>query len=310
MVLTVTLNPCIDRVVFVSDLRLHDANRVTKTEIDAGGKGLNLSRVFAELGGSSVATGFLGGGAGAHIREVLDAQRVVHRFVRVGGETRTNVSIESGDGPPTTLNEPGPTLAPEDLDNLLRLLPELFFAAKWIAMGGSLPPGVPVEIYRTMGEMARAAGLKVLVDADKAPMAAALAMKPDLIKPNGSEAERLLGRPVTTLEEATSAAAELVSHVADKGSAIVSMGALGAVLATADRIWIGEAPKVEAKSTIGSGDSLLAGFLWALEEGHSHAEALRWGVACGAATATTSGAEIARLPVILKLLPQVTVRPA
>src|SRR5687767_14387149 len=106
MILTVTLNPSVDRAVFVDRLKVNDTNRVVRTETDAGGKGVNLSRVLRELGGETVATGFLGGGTGAYICKVLDLQDVPHCFVEVSGETRTNFSVEDAEqNPPTTFNE-------------------------------------------------------------------------------------------------------------------------------------------------------------------------------------------------------------
>ncbi len=131
-----------------------------------------------------------------------------------------------------------------------------------------------------------------------------LVERPDLIKPNNDEAARLLGRPVETLEEARDAAMELHQQIP---MVVVSRGEDGAVLAYEGKVFNGIAPKVEVKSTIGSGDSLLAGMLWSLCRGDAPELALKWGIACGAATATTSGAEIARRPVIERLLAEVRV---
>ncbi len=307
MILSLTLNPCIDRAMFVEHLTVHDANRIVRAEVDAGGKGLNLSRVVAELGGRTLASGFLGGVAGAHVEHVLDEQGVVHRFVQIRGETRTNFSVEDGSGPPTSFNDRGPAISEHDLNSLRGLLPELFFAARWLAMCGSLPPGVPATIYAELTAVAREAGLRVLVDADKEPMQRALEAKPDLIKPNAEESSRLVGRDIRTRDDAITAARELLPRVNKDGIVIISLGAEGAALATGSEIITGTAPQVEVHSTIGSGDSMLGGFLWALEEGLSLPEALRWGIACGAATACTDGSEIARLPVVDALFAQVTV---
>lgn len=310
MILSITLNPCIDHALFVDALRPHDSNRVVRVERDAGGKGINLSRVVAELGGTSVATGFLGGGTGNYIRHVLDEQRAVHRFLQIRGETRVNFSVEDeSDQPPTTFNERGPTVTSEELDAFRGLLPELIYAAKWIAVGGSMPPGVPKEFYAELIGFARSHGIRILVDADGEAMVHALAARPDLVKPNAEEASRLLGRDIDTLEQAVDAVLELrnrqASDTVTDPIAIISRGDKGAVLASAGGVFSGRAPKVDVRSTIGSGDSLLGGFLWALQEGRSVEEAFRLGIACGAATATTSGSEIARLPVIEAILPGV-----
>lgn len=313
MILTVTLNPCVDHAMFVEQLHPNDSNRVVRVERDAGGKGLNLSRVVAELGGSTVATGFLGGSVSHSIRHDLDSQGVVHRFVPIEGETRVNFSVEDASGlPPTTFNERGPAIQAHELAEFWNLLPELLYAARWLAVGGSLPPGVPASVYADVVAFARSHGVRVMVDGDGEAMRLALEAGPDVVKPNEDEAERLLGVSIASRDDAISAVRQLWSRVQGTGAtvrrhALLSRGANGALLACEEGIYEGVPPKVEVKSTIGSGDSLLAGFLFGLENGSSTSEALRLGVACGAATATTSGAEIARRPVIDRLLHDVRV---
>ncbi len=146
MILTVTLNPSVDHTLFVGTIVLHDTNRVQRTERDAGGKGVNLSRVVAELGGKTSATGFLGGGPGAIIRQVLNDQGVLNEFTEVAGETRINFSIESGDGPPTSFNEQGPEISPAELDTFRGRLQGHLREAEWLTLGGSLPKGVPTSL--------------------------------------------------------------------------------------------------------------------------------------------------------------------
>jgi 1-phosphofructokinase family hexose kinase len=332
MILTVTLNPSVDHALFVGQLQLNDTNRVIRTERDAGGKGVNLARVVAELGQPALATGFLGGGAGAYVRKVLDRQGVHHCFVEVDGETRTNFSVEDEtDAPPTTFNEPGPTITASDFAELVEQVQQLAPKVRWLSLGGSLPPGAPEDSFFRLAEIGHASGCFVALDADGEAMRQGLVGAPDLIKPNDNEASRLLDRPVETLDQAVDAAQELVKRLQRKADAhpiagqrpvdqgraeyvfcmpiaIVSRGGDGAVLACPGQVWEAKPPKVDVKSTIGSGDSMVAGVLWALEEGKPLEEAFRWGTACGAATATTDGSEIARRPVILELLEDVQVQ--
>lgn len=306
MILSVTLNPCVDRVLFVEELHVGDTNRIVRTETDAGGKGVNLSRVVAELGGATLATGFLGGGPGAYVRKVLDLQGVVHDFVEIGLDTRMNFSVEQASGaPPTTLNDRGPNIAEAEWEELLRRVRGYAKKASWLALGGSLPPGVPDDAFAILARIGKEEGAKVLLDADGEPMKLGLKAGPAMIKPNAKEASRLLGRPVESQEEAVAAARELAGSGIE--IVIVSRGAGGAVLAMGGAVWIGRSPKVAVKSTIGSGDSMLAGFLFALQAGKGPEEALALGLACGAATAETDGSEIARRPVIERLLPEARV---
>jgi 1-phosphofructokinase len=309
MILTVTLNPSVDRAIYLTQLKLGDTNRIERTETDAGGKGINLSRVADELGARTLATGLLGGGPGAFIRGVLAREGVPHDFVPIRGETRLNISVEdSSEDPPTTFNERGPEISGPEWAALLAKCEELAPGVRWACLGGSVPPGLPADAYRTLGNLFKKSGARLLLDADGEPMRLGLESGPDLVKPNANEAERLLGYPVASDGDAVRAASDLRSRGIP--TVLISRGRDGAVLQIGSEGWIGRSPQVEAKSSIGSGDSMLGGFLWALEEGLPPAECLRWGLAAGAATATTTGAEIGRQPVIERLLPHADVLPA
>lgn len=310
MVLSVTLNPCVDYTLFVKQLQTGDTNRIVRQEVDAGGKGVNLSRVVAELGLETAATGFLGGNPGQFVRRVLREQGVVDEFLEVSSETRRNFSIESieVEVAPTTFNAAGEPVSPEDWTRLQERVSNLAAKANWVAMGGSLPPGVPVEAYLVLGNLARAAGARILLDADGEAMRAALPLKPDLIKPNQHEAERMLNRSIESEEEILQAACDLQAFVEpENGMVLLSLGEAGAVLAAQGKIWRGTSPNVKAISTIGAGDSFLAGFLVGLQKGDL-AEALRLALASGAATASTNGTEIARAACVERLLPEAVVR--
>lgn len=308
MILTVTLNPSVDRLIYVKQLIAHDTNRILRIEEDAGGKGVNVARVLKRLGAPVVATGLLGGRAGRYVQQELRGiDRVECRFVWVDGDTRTNLAIQEEDGsPPTTLNERGPHISPKELDTLLHRVEELSQEACFVALGGSLPPGVPTDIYATLGEIASRHGAKVVLDADGEPLVQGLKALPYLIKPNENEAERLLGRAIDTLEDAAAAAEEL--HHGGVPVVVVSIGEKGAATACADGCWVAIPPKVRAVSTIGSGDSMIAGVLSVLVRNGTVEEAIRWGTAAGAATAMTDGSDIGTAEQIRTLLPQVEVR--
>lgn len=303
MILTITVNPSVDRALFVDGLAVGDTNRVVRTEIDAGGKGVNLARVAAELGAETLATGFLGGGAGAFVRHVLDAQGVRHEFIEVAGETRVNISVEDGSGPPTTLNERGPEVPAACWEQLLDLVASRSKTADWVAMGGSIPPGLPPDAFR---QLARAAGAgKVVLDTDGENLDRALDLGPALVKPNVREASRLLNSQIGSREEALAAAREIIKR--GPRSVIVSMGEQGAVLVCPAGEYFGLSPAVQARSTVGSGDSMLGGLLASLVSGADWPEAFRLGLAAGAATAMTDGSEIARREVVARLLPEARV---
>lgn len=305
MILSVTLNPSVDHALFVHEIRLGDVNRPYRVETDAGGKGVNLSRVTAELGAPSAATGFLAGSAGEYVLGVLEHQGVRAEFAWLDGETRQNFSVEDdSDAPPTSFNSPGPRVTPSAYAEFLAICERLAQEATYVAISGSIPPGVADDAVADLVHRFRAAGDGVAVDCDGEVMRHAMRARPTLIKPNQNEAERLLGRPVPeNPTEAIEAAHALREMGAE--SVILSLGKHGAVLARAEGTWIAVPPEVETRSTIGSGDSMLGGFLAGWRQGLSDEDALRLGTACGAATATTNGTEIARSPVIAHLLPAV-----
>ncbi len=307
MILTVTLNPSVDEAVFVEELRLHDTNRVLRVEVDASGKGVNLARVAHRLGSPVMALGFLGGKTGQFVAAVLNHGGVPHDFIWIDKPTRRNLCIEELSGrPPTMLNEPGPEISPQAWEALLSKVEQYLPQASWLAMGGSLPPGVPRDAYAILIERARQAGVPCALDSDGPPMLAALRARPDLIKPNEHEAERLLGRALRTDADCFAAAREL--HERGIRYVVISRGVKGADAVSSEGAFRAIPPAVPARSTIGSGDSMVAGMLHILSQGGSIEEALRWGTAAGAATATTSGAEIATREQVLELLPQVKIR--
>ncbi len=313
MIVTVTLNPCVDRTLFVDGLKVHDTNRVTRTEMDAGGKGLNLSRVATRLGANTLALGFLGGEAGEYVRLRLAQEGVAERCVTIAAATRTNISVESGDGPPTTLNEPGPPITTEEYQALEAELRRQPADGQWVVFAGSVPPSLPRNVIADLARCAHQAGCQVMVDADGDVMKHALNEPLDFIKPNRSEAERLLGRSLPEIKDVAAAARELHQRLLAQGSAlglvVISLGAEGAVMASPRGTWHGLPIPVEARSTIGSGDSMVAGILTALTSGLDESEALRYGLAAGAATAMTSGSDIGQRADFDALLPQARVQP-
>lgn len=311
MILTVTPNPSLDHVYFTDGLLLHDTNRAARVESDAGGKGVNAARVLAALRTPVLATGFLAGGNGAFVRRRLDAEGVRHDFVEAEGETRANVLVEDGTGmPPTTVAGPGPEVTGLEFEGLLERLARYLPDCSWCVLGGSLPQGVGPEAAAAIADGAKKAGCKVMVDADGPLLSAALEMGADLVKPNGAEAGRLLSRRVDTLGDAADAALQIRDRLAAKNPgavAVVSVGSLGAAMAHPGGLVAGPAIPVEMHSTIGSGDSMVAGILHAMEVGEGPAGQLALGLAAGAATAMTDGSSIGSRDQIIELLPRASV---
>lgn len=315
MIVSVTLNAAVDHLLILEGIKVHDTNRIKEIQTDAGGKGINLSRVVSSLGGETFATGFLGGGPGGYIAKVLEEEGVDHRFVWTREPTRTNFNVESGDGPPTTFNASGHHVRPDTWQRFLDEFPTLVAEADWVVLGGSIPPGIDKNAYAVLGKIAKDTGAKLVVDADGDAMRQSLSAAPDLIKPNVNEAARLLDRELENTDHDVLSASDdlfklLETNGAKSPTVLISRGKNGAVLKTSEGRWLGRSPEVKAVSTIGSGDSMVAGFLFALMDGKSSEEAFAFGLAAGAATAQTDGTGIGQRDAILELLTKTDVQQA
>jgi 1-phosphofructokinase len=278
MIVTLTLNPSLDRTIEVDELVRGTMTRATSARLDPGGKGVNVSRALLANQVPSVAVVPVGGPDGEQLVRLLVADEIPHHAVRVAGRTRSNVTIAEPDGVVTKLNEPGEPLSRAELDAVADAVLGETESASWVVTCGSLPPGVPAGIYAQMCEFFTQAGVRVAVDASGPALPAAVEANPVLIKPNREELAEAVGRPVASLGDVVEAAEEL--RLRGAGTVLASLGADGAVLVDDDGITVGEAPVTGARSTVGAGDALLAGFLAAGARGsEALAEALAWGAA-------------------------------
>ncbi|MDT0460176.1 1-phosphofructokinase [Streptomyces sp. DSM 41527] len=278
MILTVTLNAALDITYRVPRLQPHATNRVTEVSERPGGKGLNVARVLAALGHRTVATGFAGGGTGEALRALLAETDVTDALVPVGGATRRTVAVaDASSGDTTQLNEPGPTVSPAEWDTFLGTYRELLGEAQAVALCGSLPPGVPVDVYARLTRAARSAGVPVLLDTSGEPLRRGLAARPDLAKPNADELAALTGstEPLRAARDARRRGAHAVA---------ASLGPDGMLAVTADGAWQAAPPQRIAGNPTGAGDSAVAGLLSGLVEELPWPDRLARAVALSAAT--------------------------
>jgi 1-phosphofructokinase len=306
VITTVTLNPTIDEAVTIDTFVLGAANRCALDALDPGGKGVNASRVIHRLGRATVALGFVGGLTGEMLRRRLDAEGVPHAFDEVGGLTRLNVMIyERAGGRRSRLYLPGPTVTAHSLATLRVRLGEVP-PGGIVVLGGSVPPGLGDDVYATLVARLRGRGVRAIVDTSGRALAAVLGAGPLLVKPNAEEAAELLGRPILTDEDAVEAGRELRARGAE--NVVVSQGEGGAVAVGPGGCWKAVPPRVVARSTVGSGDSMVAGLAVALAEGRALEDGLRLGTACGAATAAVAGTRLCEKDGVDALLPRVVPR--
>lgn len=257
MIVTVTMNPAIDKTVEIERLQAGGLNRIRKVEYDAGGKGINVSKTICELGGESLATGFLGGNAGKTIENVLNEKNIRNDFLWVEGETRTNTKVFEENGAVTELNEPGPVINEEQLEALKRKLLGYAAADTLFILAGSIPNGVDKNIYGDIIRMVHEKGAKVLLDADGELFRNALKAKPDIIKPNRVELEEYAGFDYrASVEELLKIAQNLMQEGID--TVAVSMGKSGAMLVRRGYEVKCPALSVRAHSTVGAGDAMVA----------------------------------------------------
>ena len=288
MIVTVTMNPAIDKTVEIERLRHGGLNRIQKVEYDAGGKGINVSKTIRELGGKSVAMGFLAGNSGKTIANVLGEKGIENDFVWVEGETRTNTKVYEKDGTLTELNEPGPAVTEAAVEKLLEKLEEYAGKDTLFVLSGSIPDGVPKDIYTRITRRVHEKGSRVLVDADGELFRIALEARPDMIKPNRVELEELFGLAADACDEELWKAARSLQNQGIETIA-VSMGKEGAMF------FIGEyqakcpALSVKIHSTVGAGDAMVAALAYAWEQKTEKEKMVRMCMAVSAGAVMTVG---------------------
>ena len=305
MIYTVTLNPALDKTVQIPNFTLDVVNRITELRRDAGGKGINVSKVIAKLGGTSEAVAVLSGDTGAWIAGALRDAGIRVKAFPANGETRTNLKvIDPVNDTHTDINEPGPEVTDAMLEEMLNVLAEEICEGDYVVLSGSLPAGVDRETYRAWTRTLRHAGAHVYLDADGDALAAGLAGKPFFVKPNDHELSALVGRELSTVDEIAAAAHELVEKGVER--VVVSMGGEGALLASAGETWHASSVKVPVGSTVGAGDSVVAAFVYADSRGMGVEDTLRLAMATGAANVMSEGTQAADRATVDGLIGQVT----
>ena len=304
MIYTLTLNPAVDRELTVPSMEFDSVLRASEARVDFGGKGFNVSRLLKGMNEASAAVGFLGGNAGELLEKGLQSLGIGTDFVWVSEETRTNVSIvtQSHDHY-IKVNEKGPLVDEAKQKELLDKIDSLAKQGDWWVLAGSLPPGVGNDIYAKVVHVLNRHESNAILDTSGESLKLGCTEKPYLVKPNAEEAHGLTGLPMNTTAEIAVGAAEIRRMGAQ--NVVVSMGKAGALLHTAEGSWLTHTPKIQEKNPIGAGDSMVGGLVWALTQGIALKEALGWGVASGAATASLPGTEVGSRPLIEQLFSQV-----
>ncbi len=310
MIITVTLNPALDKTATILPLVAGGLNRIQKSELDAGGKGINVSKLIAALGGTSLATGFVGGSTGDALLSMLDQLALTHNFVHVQGSTRINLKLLDEVHGITEVNDPGILVTKTEENQLLEQLlgyaqhnPQSLFV-----LAGSMHAGAEPDFYKKLSQSLKAQGARVFVDADGEAFAQALDAAPDFVKPNKEELLRYFHQENTedvSLDTLITLCRQLIQ---DKGVGLVglSLGHEGAIFVNATQCIVAPALKVQASSTVGAGDSMVGAVAHAMEQGYALEDMVRLAIAASAGAVTTEGTKAPSLELIMNLQEQVT----
>ena len=311
MLVCISANPAIDRRLRIDSIGVGEVNRASSAQPFPGGKAAHVAMVAKSLGLEVMWVGFLGGANGEQCESGLLSLRVPMTVIRTESETRANLEIISADGKVTEILEPGGAVTDDEVERLLATCRDLFAESHrgtQVALSGSLPPGAPADLYAQITRLAHLYNFRVLLDSSGEPLREALAAAPELVKPNRDEAAHFAG---SSLADET-ATAQVAQAFFDSGakSVAISLGAEGIFwqpTALGDCL-LSKAPTIDACSSVGCGDAVLAGFAVAHERGLGEEETVRFATACGSANCFANAPGRVKGRDVWQLLENITVR--
>lgn len=307
MIFTVTLNPALDKTVVIPRFAAGQVNRIETVRVDAGGKGINVSKCLYSLGEPTTAAAILAGTAGRELEKMLISGGITPLVLWVDGQTRTNLKIIDPQlGENTDINEPGPAVTEQQLEKLKEMISEKMNPGDLVILSGSLPAGADVRLYEKWTAYFKARGALVLMDADGEALMHGLKAAPYLIKPNNHELARLKG--VEKLDEAQMIAAGRELMAAGIRDVVISLGEDGALFLSEAGVFRAEGLKVPVKSTVGAGDSMVAAMAFGLSRDFSREEQIALAMAMGAASVMQDGSQAPGCKAVYELAQKVVIR--
>ena len=285
MILTVTLNPAVDKTYRTGELFPGRVNRMRSVDNIPGGKGINVSKILRQYDYEVTATGFLGGYQGRWMEDQLDRLKIRSAFVQVDGETRTSMNIVADNGYVTEILEPGPHISDTQLKEFMQKFASLAEESGLVILSGSAAPGIPTDIYARLILSASSMGKQVILDTSGELLKEGVKAAPSVVKPNRKELEYIIGRRLQDMNDIKDASSVLLSD--GVGLVIVSLGDKGLLLAGKGRCLYARVPRVTALNTVGCGDSVVASLAMSMTSGADIEEMLRKAAAVSAANATT-----------------------
>lgn len=289
-VITLTINPSLDKSTRFTGLIAEQKMRCEKPRYDAGGGGINVSKAIARLGGSSLCVFTSGGSAGKMLEELIQKEGIENKAIATKNWTRENfIAFETESKAQYRFGFPGNELFDDEKEAVIETIQKT--SANFLVISGSLNEGLPTNFYQQIAQTSKSSGIKVIVDTSGEALRKVLETGVYLVKPNIGELAKLIGVERLEQSEVEKAAKTLVEN----GSAeiiVVSLGAQGAILVTKDAMEFVKAPKVENKSTVGAGDGMVGGMVWALSQNKTLKEVIQWGVSCGTAATMNEGTQL------------------
>ena len=285
MILTVTLNPAVDKTYTTGSLMLGQVNRMRTVHNIAGGKGINVAKILRQYGYSVTTCGFLGGYTGQFIENCMQEIQAKCRFTKVAGETRCSINVIAEDGYVTEILEPGPVVSAQELEQFLKDYGEAVEESDLIVMSGSGAKGIPADIYGKLIAIGNEAGKRCILDTSGEALLHGIEAAPYMIKPNQKELEYLVGHRLKDMGEIQEAAQRLrkkgIGHV------LVSLGKKGLLSVSEKTVLWGKSPSVKAVNTVGCGDSVVASYAISVLRGEDEHTALKKATAISAANAAS-----------------------
>jgi 6-phosphofructokinase 2 len=302
-IVTLTLNPSLDKSTHFTGLIAEQKIRCEKPRYDAGGGGINVSKAITKLGGTSTCIFTSGGSSGEMLEELVANEKLESSVIKTKNWTRENfIAFENTSKAQYRFGFPGNEFSDDEKVEILQTIKEL--KTDYLVISGSLNEGLSTNFYQKIAEIAKESDIKVVVDTSGEALQKVLETGVYLIKPNIGELAKLIGVERLELPEVEKAAKKLIENKSAE-IVVVSLGADGAILVTKDETHLVKAPKVEKKSTVGAGDSMVGGMVWALSQNKTLKEVIQIGVCCGSAATMNEGTQLFKVEDVMRLLKEI-----
>lgn len=302
-IVTLTINPSLDKSTHFTGLIAEQKIRCEKPRYDAGGGGINVSKAISKLGGNSTCIFTSGGSTGEMLEELVGKEKIDSIAIKTKNWTRENfIAFENTTKAQYRFGFPGNEFSENEKDKILQTIKEL--KTDYLVISGSLNEGLPSDFYKKIAAIAKESNVKVIVDTSGEALKKVLETGVYLIKPNIGELAKLIGVERLELPEVEKAAKKLIEN-GNSEIVVVSLGAVGAILVTKDETHLVKAPKVEKKSTVGAGDSMVGGLVWALSQNKTLKEVIQIGVCCGTAATMNEGTQLFNVEDVMRLLEEI-----